>query len=279
MIIGMLNQITNNNPTHVAYADETSYNIGRYRGVALVTMSLQTAKQTTHDFAEVLNKSGINELKWSYLKSARNRFATIEMIDLIINLIVDNEVRIDAITWDIEDTRHKIRRRSDIRNLRRMYYFLFKNALVWRWPKSCIWQLYPDETSFGAAFHLRYLTMGSDLNDDLSWLNISGISEVKSHQEPLVQVADFFAGIAAYSRNSYQIIQKNLQNTEVTEVLSKSDKERGTVINYLYAQCKNNKLGVSLQSSKGFRTRNPKYPLNFWWYEPQGEYDKAPLRY
>jgi len=240
-------------------------------------MDLQAAERATHDFIEVLTRSGINELKWSNLKSARNRFATIEMIDLVINLIVNNKARIDAITWDIEDTRHKVRRRSDIRNLRRMYYFLFKNALVRRWPKSCIWQLYPDETGFGAASHLDYLTMGSDLSDDLSCLNISGIIEVKSHQEPIVQVADFFAGIAAYSRNSYQLIRKMVKTKEQTEGLSNSDKERGIVLNYLYEQCKNYKLGVSLQSSKGLRTRNPKRPLNFWWYEPQGEYDKAPL--
>lgn len=41
-------------------------------------------------------------------------------------------------------------------------------------------------------------------------------------------------------------------------------------------QCKQKRLGVSLQDSIGLETPNPNNPINFWPYTPQHEYDKTP---
>jgi len=35
-------------------------------------------------------------------------------------------------------------------------------------------------------------------------------------------------------------------------------------------------MGVSLRKYKGLRTMKPSNPINFWWYEPQSDLDKAP---
>jgi len=38
-------------------------------------------------------------------------------------------------------------------------------------------------------------------------------------------------------------------------------------------------LGVSLETKKKFHTFNPNNPANFWFYTPQLEYDKAPIKF
>lgn len=111
--------------THVAYADETHHNTGRYRGVALITLDANKAGYVTDCLRTILFKSSIEEFKWAKLKSARYRFAAQKIVDIVLEWLIQDSMRIDVLSWDIEDSRHKIHNRSDIRNLRRMYYFLF----------------------------------------------------------------------------------------------------------------------------------------------------------
>jgi len=123
-------------------------------------------------------------------------------------------------------------------------------VLARRWPESCVWELRPDESSFRAASHLEYLGNPSELSDDARRVQISQIIEVHSHKEPLVQIADFFAGIAAYSHNSfntYQHWRKCHHERELVELtMSNSDRERCQVLEYTYQKCKDYKLRVSL---------------------------------
>ena len=39
------------------------------------------------------------------------------------------------------------------------------------------------------------------------------------------------------------------------------------------------KLGVSLKTNNRLQTFNRNNPINFWNYEPQGDYDKAPVKF
>lgn len=268
-------------PTHIAYADESSHNIGRYRGIALVTISVADAEKANPTLERILKESSIKEFKWAKLRSARNRFAAQKIVECVFEWAVNRTLRIDAITWDIEDSRHNVPGRSDIRNLRRMYYTLFRNVLGQRWSELCVWELRPDKSSFGAASHLRYLGNPDEMNEDARRVQIAQIKEVSSNSEPLVQVADLFAGLATYSRGSYEayeLWEKHSTTSMSTGVagLSNADKERCQLINDFYRRCKKGRLGVGLKSSRGLRTRDPHRPLNFWWYEPQGDYDKAP---
>lgn len=270
------------NATHKAYADETNHNVGRYRGVALITLEASKAKNASQIIKTILLESEIRELKWVKLRTARMRFAVIKIIDFVIEWLFKGFMRIDTLIWDIEDARHKITNRSDIRNLRRMYYFLFQNVLGSRWSEDCIWDLHPDTTTFQASSHLCYLGLEENFNKNARNVNVRSISEIKSTQEPLIQVADFFAGIAAYSRDSYSKYEqwqecKLTSGNKIMEyVLSNADKERCYVLNYLDNSCKKRKLGVRLKSTHGLRSLNPFKPLNFWLYEPQEQYDKAP---
>jgi hypothetical protein len=118
---------------------------------------------------------------------------------------------------------------------------------------------------------------------------IDQIVPCKSHEEPITQMADFFAGLAVYSRASYQCfeqwqrgvsgqVQLFEQDDKSLVALSASDRERCLVLNEFDVQCKRQRLGVSLKTHRGLRTFGPTNPLNFWWYEPQHEKDKAPTK-
>jgi len=60
---------------------------------------------------------------------------------------------------------------------------------------------------------------------------------------------------------------------------SKSDRCRYQLIGEVNAIYKINSLGVSLRTMKRLWTPyHPANPINFWNYEPQGDYDKAPVK-
>src|SRR5262245_6260561 len=165
-------------PDHVAYADETQHNTGRFRGLALITLKLRNAERITLELKQLLQTSSISEFKWNKLRSARERFAALHILDYMLEKARSNLLRVDVITWDIEDSRHKIQGRSDIRNLRRMYYFLFKDVLGKRWPVEAIWQICPDESSTNPWSHLGYLTEIWDWNshETLFEINLEVVS-------------------------------------------------------------------------------------------------------
>jgi hypothetical protein len=102
-------------------------------------------------------------------------------------------------------------------------------------------------------------------------------------------LADLFAGLAVYFRNSYdrfeqwQAINNQQQTLFQTKPgssiqFSKSDRERCHVLSRFDILCKRRKLGVSLRTCGGLKTFQPQNPINFWWYEPQHEADEAPVR-
>jgi hypothetical protein len=272
--------------THIAFADETSYNIGRFPGIALVSLPQLFAEQVSQDIGRILQQANVTEFKWERLNSAKSRFAALNLIDYAITQAAEKVLRVDVLTWDMQDGRHQVPKLDKIANLQRMYYHLFRNVLRTRWPDEAIWQLRPDEhTAMGWDDVLDYLDNGS-----LSWepsdklelrlkrdFQIHEIQPAKSNQEPLVQLADLFAGLGSYSRACYGRYQSWQKSAETPE-LSHSDRERCRIIAELDQRCKRRRLGVSLKTHHGLRTLNPKKPINFWWYIPQHLTDIAPTR-
>jgi hypothetical protein len=290
--------------THVAFADEKGYNEGHYRGITLVTLPQQNLHSFRGEMQSLLTESGIKEFKWEKLSSARERFAALKLVDFALNKTTRGALRIDALTWDIEDRRHKVQRRDDIANLERMYYHLFNYALCERWPDGSVWELYPDENTAlnwnTVQDCLEYAGSKTEIRRDLfakgkfvlrlkQEFRIKNVLPCKSHKEPLIQLADLFAGLAVYSRSSYNRFELWELSNKKGELLfpveheqllklSKSDKERCYVLSEFIEKCKNKKLGVSLKTNKGLKTFDAKRPINFWWYEPRHELDKAPRK-
>ncbi|OQA86185.1 MAG: hypothetical protein BWY28_02439 [bacterium ADurb.Bin236] len=267
-------------------------------------MPVDVFRKVDPEMRHLLKESGLNEFKWSRLRTARNRFAAEKILNVTMKHICERTMRIDVLVWDTSDSRHLISGRDDSENLHRMYFHLIKNVLRDRWPDECIWRLCPDEHK-----GMRWDSL-KDVLDNVSWkldrsrltngifhkgfdalidlYEIESIKPVQSKDTPLTQLADLVAGMAVYSRKEHckyqgwlkQIGPQNasLFDEPYSEGLNNTDIERCIIMSSFNDMCKKYRLGVSMNKYHGFRTMNPKYPINFWWYVPQHEDDKAPVK-
>lgn len=291
-----------NPPTHIAFADETNYSNGRYPGIGVVTLAISDFDAIQSSLADLLRESNVSEFGWKNLKSARYKFAALKMITFAVEQCREGRMRIDVLTWDTQDRRHAVLLPDKIANLQIMYYHLCRNVLRMRWPATSVWKLHPDEhTAMNwaevesrldyASWQIestrnlfRATSFGVVLRQDF---NVTEVTEKSSYAEPLIQLADLFVGLAAFSRSSYdryevwkeeQAIQRSLFSAASPINLSTSDRERFPVLHLLDSICKRYRLGVSLATNRMLYTPDPANPINFWPYTPQHHNDRAPSR-
>ncbi len=281
--------------THVGFADEANWNEGRYRAIALVTTTLAALSKLQDHIFRALSESGVTEFKFKKLRSARERFAAIKLIDLALAEACSSRLRVDVLIWDTRDSRHNVKRRDDVLNLEKMYYHLCKNVLRMRWPPESTWALYPDEHTAVDWDRLKcYVNAAAQVyveGDGLgivlrSEFGVERIEEKSSREEPALQLADLFAGLATFSRSHYDDVVMELDSRGEgdstprgrNKKTSNSLIERTSVIAHLVQECKRRKLGVGFRNSRGLCTRNPTKPINFWLYQPQHPLDKAPVK-
>ncbi len=290
------------NVTHIGFADESKHNIGRYRSISLVSLSVEHFNLFNKLLNDILTKRKCTEIKWQELRTNFDLKVTEEIFGVVYEYARLGLIRCDTLIWDIEDSRHKIRSRDDVANLIRMYYHLLKNVLINRWPDNSTWAIYPDENSSIDWDNLKDVLDAQSISlkptPVLRTLKAFGLAirrefrieemvEKCSHDEPLIQVADIFAGASAYSRDCFERYKRwcdslNPQETLFEEdkveplILTGSEKRRFEFLKNLKEFSRKHKLGISLESSGGLKTFHPKYPMNFWWYVPQTDLDKAP---
>jgi Protein of unknown function (DUF3800) len=285
----------------LAYADETHYNEGRYRGIGVITLRDHDAGSLKNEISQILTTSGVEELKWQKLKSARMRFAAQKVLGVVLETACRSVLRADILLWDTFDRRHVVQGRDDIANLQRMYYHLLKNVLRNRWPDNSDWRIFPDEhtglnwndvedflyrASVTTEIVKPFMTLKGAFKLRLrTEFRVQEILPTKSHQEPLIQVADLLVGLGAYSCEKFETyLQWKEQNAFQSEMFkplathkfSCSDRERCRVLDDFHFDCKSRKLGVSLNTFGGLRTPDPANRINFWLYVPQHEDDIAP---
>lgn len=289
--------------THVAFSDESHQNIGQFRGVSLISLENKYYKVISDKLQSILDSNEGSEIKWGKIGGFRERTIGANFLIKSIEYAVKGLLRIDVLVWDVSDSRHTIRDRDDMANLQRMYYHLFKNVLINRWPEYSTWVLYPDENT-GMNWDtiedfLDKVSTTAEIQNDLftksrfkfrlkNEFNIEKIIPCDSKDQPIIQLADLYVGMAIYSRMCYPKYcywlnsrQPSLFNNEINSTikLSRADKERCRLLFEFNRMCKEHRLGVSLDTHGGLRTFNPRNSINFWWYEPQHELDKAPLRH
>jgi len=286
------------------YGDESRFNVGRYRSIALVSLEERHEDSLENKIRKMLDESDVTEFKWVKLNGAKERFAAIKLLSLLVDQAVDGRLRADVLIWDTMDKRHIVNRRDDIANLERMYYQLLKNVLRERWPDESLWAIFPDEhTSLDWNSIQQYLSRASfelEIEPKLftGWnfrmtlrteFKITKILPCESCDVPLIQVADLLAGLGAYSCQKYDTYEQWLRASSSQQELSfdvvkqecklsGSDRERVQVLKEFDRMCKERALGVSLKTERGLRTFNPERPLNFWLYKPQSDKDKAPVK-
>jgi hypothetical protein len=255
----------------------------------------------------IINEYEIRELKFAEITKYDSRIyrAALAAITIVISDYCRcRGIRIDVMTWDTTDSRHAVPGRNDTENLGRLYYHLLLNVTQ-RWVEG-EWNVIIDRnervdfTALKDCINCNSPSLISgtlpeiiESTSQLESLNVvKNISEVESHKEPIVQLADLFAGMSRFSHeqgteccrwlsskgNPEQLLLPAFSvDGSAIELVSKSSECRFMLIRELLKLCRKFKLGVSLETEKRLWTPNPNNPLNFWHYTPQGSYDKAPI--
>ena len=264
----------NTYPLIAGFTDEAQYNFGRYRGLAMVSAPQDEAPRLREEAHTLLEESGIAECKWEKVRTARTRFASSKLLRWAIRQAELARLRVDTLTWDVWEGSIDGRGVPHIANLRRMYRVLVEDVVPRRWGADARWRLYPDEQS---AMPWERLVSGI--------AQVNGITACHSHEYPLIQLADLFAGLAVYSRGSYDTYERwltmspdqRLREPEESSTpfsasfqFSASDRVRCRLLDEFFTRCKQGYLGVSLRTRRGLFTADSSLPLVFRWWSPRG---------
>jgi hypothetical protein len=249
------------------YADETQYNVGQYRGVALVSALAPDAARLAAEVRSILSASGARECKWERVRSTKGRFLAAKLLAWTLDSAIAGRMRVDALTWDAGNSAHAGAGTPYLKKLHQMYRHLLAEALAHRWLDAATWTLYPDEQNA-----LRWDTIAAGLP------RLARIVPVESSREPLIQIADLFAGLAVFSRAGYDTYEQWLclpatqrrspsgkPGAGHAGFLSASDRYRCLLLDDFFTCCKSQLPGISLRTNRGLRTYDPERAITFRW--------------
>lgn len=277
-------------PTHAAFSDESSWNSGRYRSISLITMPLRDRDALERSLQNGMAGCAAAEFKWTGRWSYAKIDAARRALDALASAVRCRRLRVDVLTWDIEDSRHAVEGRDDRLNLAIMYYHLCRNVFRLRWGSTAVWRLFPDRHS-GIDWHELEEILGtgaptsaSCFADNLAQLpqyRVAEIRPVVAREHRLTQTCDLLAGAVAFSWEEYGEYRdwRRRQISTLfppTTVLQhkKSHESRFQVIQHIQDKWPR---WLAMDAS-GLRTENPARPVNFWLYRPQHSRDRAPAR-
>lgn len=283
------------------YSDESNNENRRLTSICTISGHYQDLNGLRNLLCEILKKFKIKEAKFSEIKTHRPKIESAqEFVKVAVEFASNGKIRIDILTFDRQDSRHNVIGRDDTKNLEIMYYKLIRHCCE-RWKKHD-WEFYPDENSAynwekiktylnSTKSPRREIGLLQLFREKISNLNFTKVEQKCSHDEPLIQLADIFAGCACFSiiygveclslihkeeNKNLGFLFDDLENE--TENFNKTKINRSILVKKFNDLCKKHRLGVSLKTQKHLWTPNPENPINFWIYKPQSEYDKAPTR-
>jgi len=290
------------------YCDASGIFDHRFQSIGTISGNVETLTKLRDILGGILKGKEIKEIKFSDIDRYNSRAYKVAQgffVRTITEFIRYQAVRVDVLIWDTTDSRHATSGRDDIKNLGRLYYHLLCHV-VKQCPEA-YWYVIVDKDEKVDFNTLTECLNSSIVRQDTGKTpeiivsirqmeeleTVKKIDEVESHEEPLVQLADLFAGIARFSSekgseccswlasygnpDQYPLPDFYADEAGLDEY-AKSDECRYSLIGELCEICKRYSLGVSLRHRKRLWTPNPAKPINFWIYEPQGEYDKAPIK-
>jgi len=288
---------------YLLFSDESGYNgKHRFRSIAIISGPKSILKKLNEELQTILTKYRCSEIKFSKITGHINtKIIAVEFLHLALSYCNLLKIKVHVITWDIKDSRHKIKGRKDIENLKRMYYHILKRAQN-NWGEIINWEFYPDEFSAinwqsEVIPYLSNTNLEKKDNDDNTLFAILKNTrfpliykhnELESDNYPILQLADLFAGMIRYSHEHGKLFNQWLSDIESEDTLfpikkscnaSKNAKHKFYVMKDFKETCKKYKLGVNFSENKYFTTFSNKNGIILWLYKPQGEYDKAPTSF
>lgn len=277
-----------------AYSDESGINVGdRYTSVCVVSGEAEALNYLRDKLRETLRNNNVCEVKFSKIRRYGSPYtkAAVGFIGCVVNeCAIYNRVRIDTMTTDNECLNGEDYDSVSEPDLMGMSYQVLSN--VGRTWGCTQWGFYPDEnprvnwSEWGSC-----LSMTSTLtaewgekpfigrSDEDAQFEFSEVKELNSVEEPLIQVADLFAGMARFSHEDNgdraEWVERSRDATQGKLIESmardkgnipRSRKGRYRVIGELYSLCHRYGLYVSLTGENDLRVWGTQSPINFWDY-------------
>ena len=281
-----------------AYSDESGINVGdKYTSVSVVSGEAEVLNCLRDKLGKTLRDKKVDEVKFSEIKRYESPVtkAAINFIECTVNdFAIYNRVRVDTITTDNECLASDNYDYGNKPELERMYCCVLAN-IVRRW-RSTKWGFYPDMNSgvnWGEIVSfLNMATMQKRvkkpflielmLGEDTQF-QFSEVEQLNSAGEPLVQLADLFAGMARFSHEDNVSCAewverwKDMRQGELIPAMAQNNRNitrskecRYRLIGGLYFICRRHGLYVSIRTENHLKTWRPKNPINFWDYKRTG---------
>jgi hypothetical protein len=248
----------------VIYSDESSYNYGAVRGVGAVSLRVDDTARVGEELASLLRASSVRELKWEKVRTARGTFAAQKALTWALDQALDGKLWIETLTWEVTSAAASRARRPTLTRLRTAYTTLLCNVMA-RHPEqgeqSQHWRIIPDEQSAIPWSHLQ-----EALPQTVT------ITPTRSDPQPLIQLADVFAGLAVFSRAAYDVYERWLcvrgrgadpHVTTASGGMYGSQAYRFVLLDEFYTACVRRLPGISLQTRRGLYTWRTDTPVQF----------------
>lgn len=288
--------------SYCLYSDESGHK--RYRSIGVLSGEKGVLSELDNELQKILDEYNTRCVEFKEINGDnRKESAAKEYFETGVRYCCEDKIRIDILSWDTQDSRHEIRGRDDQKNLEVMYYKVINWAQKQYHLSSSYWEFYPDQNSAinwdSLIKFVEHTNLTKDqrasifgLIDQFHFPTILEHEEAISDEEPLIQLVDIYAGFGPFTLKHGDVFlewraakkhknsnQETLFDIEETEPgLSRGKGSKFKVLKYFDSLCKKHKMGVSIRSEKYLKTFDPKNNINYWFYEPQGDYDEAPVR-
>lgn len=246
------------------YSDESHYNYGAVRGVGAVSLRQDDVAHLSEELARLLREAGVRELKWEKVRTTRTASAAKRAFAWTLDRALAGKIWTETLTWDASSVAASRARRPALPTLRDAYATLLRSVIARHTKRDDLaqrWRIVPDEQTA------------------VPWTRIRGmlpqeteITPARSEMEPLIQLADLFAGLAVYSRAAYDAYERWLCFPErdlgaiaggMPGGAHGAHAYRFALLDDFYTTCVRRLPGISLPTRRGLYTWRADAPIQF----------------
>ncbi len=178
-------------PAFALFCDDSGGERDTLRAAACVSGPAGAVAELERSLRGVLERTGVRELKWSALRTRRERLAAArEFLDLAVAAAAHGRLRVEVLLWRPGRQSAAARSRGEVHRLAPVYGRLWRASLR-AWPRGD-WSLWPDERTGMPWGGIADGVLGSLGRPAPYGLVVQGAS---SRDRACVQLADLFAGL------------------------------------------------------------------------------------
>jgi hypothetical protein len=176
-------------PPYALFCDDSGGEDDDLRAVAAVSGPTWALLELERSLRGVLDVVGMEELKWTALRTRPRRFeAARAFLELAAVGVAAGSLRLEVLLWRPSDQGRVSRKRGDHERLRPLYARLWTGAFK-AWPKGR-WRLHPDQRT-GMAWG----ALAGALAPSFGRGGLRKVGELSSERCACVQLADLLAGL------------------------------------------------------------------------------------